>query len=324
MTKPNNQQRIVVLGAAGFIGFHLAKALAQIPGLKVRLVDNFVRGRNDDEWKNLLLLPNVEFVFGDLTRDSSYEGLFHEGDQVFNCVALNGTQNFYERPFDVIENSAIPSILAAKYASIARVQRYFYFGSSESYAGGLGLGIVSLPTPEDVPHIFPDLMQTRWSYGVSKSVGEYATEASRNQYGLETCILRIHNIYGPRMGDKHVIPDLADKFSRGIGEVFGLDETRCFMFIDDLVSAVLQLRLLQALPKVINIGSSHEVSIEFLASLIKSNLGADLEIVDVGHFLGSVRRRVPDISLLRSLVTIHETPLEVGVRVFLQREGYVD
>jgi UDP-glucose 4-epimerase len=323
MKMPEKDQSIVVLGAAGFIGFHLASALSRIPGVKLRLADNFVRGQKDSDLRQLLVLPNIEFINCDLTLNASYQGLFDEGDEVFNCVALNGTQNFYDRPLDVIENSSIPSILAAKHAAIAKVRRYYYFGSSESYAGGLELGLVALPTPEDVPHVFPDLTQIRWSYGISKSVGEYATEASRNQHHLESCILRIHNIYGPRMGDKHVIPDLADKFSRGCGEVYGLDETRCFLYIDDLISAILQLRLIEKLPHVINVGSSEEISVQSLAKLLLSLLDISLDLVDVGHFPGSVKRRVPDVSLLHSLVDIRETPLEVGLKLYLAKEGFL-
>lgn len=323
MNPSKKDQTVVILGAAGFIGFHLANAFVQIQGVRLRLVDNFIRGVDDNAWKSLLKRPNVEFLHRDLEQDKSFEGLFGEGDQVFNCVALNGTQNFYERPFDVIVNSAIPSILAPKHAAAAKVDKYFYFGSSESYAGGLSLGLVHLPTPEEVPHVFPSLTETRWSYGISKSIGEFAAYAGRVQYGLNSCILRIHNIYGPRMGDKHVIPDLAKKFSQGRGEVFGINETRCFMFVDDLVSAVLQLTSLVSLPNVINVGSSSEVSILSLANLMKSSMKVDVEIVDAGEFIGSVKRRIPDVSLLKSLVSVQETPLETGIGIFLQQEGYM-
>ena len=108
------------------------------------------------------------------------------------------------------------------------MQKYIYFGSSESYAGGLDLGIIELPTKESIPLVVPDIENIRWSYGASKTLGEIATISNHVQNKLNFLIVRLHNIYGPRMGVKHVIPDLIQRFLAFNGGVYGLDETRSF------------------------------------------------------------------------------------------------
>lgn len=312
MTTRALSPRIVILGAAGFIGFQLAKRLVE-SGQNVVGVDNFLRGKNDKLQSELSNARNYRFVNLDLTVESEYTGLFNQHDFVYNCAAFNGTQNFYSNPLSVIENSAIPAIYAAKYAALAKVNRYIYFGSSESYAGGLSLGLVPIPTPEMIPLTIPDVSEVRWSYATSKTIGEIASFAAKKELGLTIQILRIHNIYGPRMGDKHVMPDLIEKFQNKDFTVHGVDETRSFFFIEDLIDVLLDLSMLESVPEVLNIGSMNEVRIGDLANLIAKLMNISDGIVPVEGFSGSVLRRCPDTSLLKSIVEFTETPLEVGL-----------
>ena len=304
--------RFVILGAAGFIGFHLAKRLVE-SGHNVVGVDNFLRGKSDAFQTQLAGMENYQFVNLDLSVEAEYHELFQQGDFVYNCAALNGTQNFYSSPLSVIENSAIPAIYAAKYAALAKVNRYTYFGSSESYAGGLSLGLIPIPTPEKIPLTLPDVSEVRWSYATSKTMGEVAAYAAKKEFGLSIQILRIHNIYGPRMGDKHVIPDLIDKFRKKDFSVHGVDETRSFFFIQDLIDVLLSLSLLESVPEVLNVGSMNEIRIGDLAEQIARLMSTPGEVVPVDGFSGSVLRRCPDTSLLKSIVDFAETPLEIGL-----------
>lgn len=304
--------RIVVLGAAGFIGFHLAKSFVD-NGYNVVGVDNFLRGKNDDPYLKLSNSANYKFVNLDLSIESSYSNLFQEGDLVYNCAALNGTQNFYSNPLSVIENSAIPAIYAAKNAGLAKVKRYTYFGSSESYAGGLSLGLIPIPTPENIPLTLPDVSEVRWSYAASKTMGEVAAFAAKKEFDLTIQILRIHNIYGPRMGDKHVIPDLIQKFACNDYSVHGVDETRSFFYIQDLIEVLLRLATLENVPEVLNVGSMSEIRIGDLAVMIARIMNTPGDIVPIEGFSGSVWRRCPDTSLLKSIVDLPETPLEMGL-----------
>ena len=311
MTKYN---RVVILGAAGFIGYHLAKSLAVEAKVDLLLVDNFIRGANDEDFLKLSGLQNVNFAELDLSKESSFENLFNKSDLVINCAALNGTQNFYQVPLDVMLNTGISAFFAARYAALAQVHKYIYLGSSESYAGGVNLGFVGVPTSESVPLVIENVENIRWSYSLGKTFGEIACYSANSQLGLNFQILRIHNIYGPRMGNKHVIPDLIEKFRLGNMDVPGHGESRAFMYIDDLVGVV---RFLIANEnndiKLMNVGSQTETLIKILAEKIAKVLEIEKAIKPLESWPGSVKRRLPDTSLLRSIYAFDETSLDEGL-----------
>ena len=313
-------KRVVILGAAGFIGFHLSRKIQEIEGVKLVLVDNFVRGDSDDEFNALLDKQNVQFVNKDLSLPDSYIDFFQENDIVINCAALNGTQNFYSVPVQVVRNSAMTAILAAEFAAQASVAKYFYFGSAESYAGSVNLGLVAVPTTENVPLVIEQLQNTRWSYAASKTMGEIATFANVKQYGLNAKIFRVHNIYGPRMGLNHAVPDLVKNFTAGNFGVHGVNETRAFMYIDDLVSVILFFIFDYSVDEnlVYHIGSTSEIKIQDLAELILDLLKINQKIIPLPNLEGSVLRRVPDTTQLKKRFKFIETELADGINNYIQ------
>jgi nucleoside-diphosphate-sugar epimerase len=260
-------------------------------------------------------MSNVKYKNLDLSIEANYKNLFKKEDIVINCAALNGTQNFYTSPTRVLRNSAVTAILAAEFAASVGVQKYIYLGSSESYAGGLKLKLFHLPTPEDVPLTIPDIRNSRWSYGISKTIGEMATISNHSEFNLNYLILRLHNIYGPRMGIKHVIPDLVHRFKSNDGGVYGLNESRSFLFIEDFVTIFLKILSSESIENntTYNIGSQKEVLIEDLAIMIKNHMKSEVSIYSLGNFEGSVLRRCPDTSRIRSQISYMETSLEIGI-----------
>lgn len=306
--------RIVILGAAGFIGYHIAKSLATEAKIDLLLVDNFLRGTKDGDFIRLSGLQKVKFIELDLSKESSFDGLFQKSDLVINCAALNGTQNFYQVPLDVMINTGVSALYAARYTALAEVQKYIYMGSSESYAGGVNLGFVDVPTRENVPLVIENVENIRWSYSLGKTFGEIACYAANSQLGLNFQILRIHNIYGPRMGNKHVIPDLIAKFRLGNMDVPGHSETRAFMYIDDLVEVVKYLIVHDNKEiQLMNVGSQTETLIKTLAERIAKGLNINIPINPLESWPGSVKRRLPDTSLLRSIYAFKETSLDEGL-----------
>jgi nucleoside-diphosphate-sugar epimerase len=149
-------------------------------------------------------------------------------------------------------------------------------------------------------------------------MGEVAAFAAKKELGLKVQVLRIHNIYGPRMGDKHVIPDLIDKFRKNDFSVHGVDETRSFFYIKDLIDVLLALSEMDSVPEILNVGSMSEIRIGDLANLIANFLGTPGDIVPVEGFSGSVLRRCPDTSLLKSLLNFTETPIRVGLSTTIE------
>ena len=314
--KTKDNQRIVILGAAGFIGYHLAKFLNETCELEILLIDNFVRGENDVEFKELIKSDRIVFKELDLTQENTFNDLFTSNDIVINCAALNGTQNFYEKPVQVIRNSAISAAYAAEFCAQANVKKYIYFASSESYAGGVTMGYTQVPTVENVPLVIQDVYNPRWSYAASKTLGEVAVIANHHQYNLQFLILRIHNVYGPRMGLKHVIPDLIHNFNLGNMQVHGVNETRAFFYVNDINRILYEFIFSEKIPGnlIYNVGSTKEISVLELSKLLLKEMNLDLEIKPIDSFVGSVPRRCPDTSLLRSYFKYTETDLIVGLQ----------
>jgi len=309
--------RIVIFGAAGFIGYHLALALAKNEQCEVVLVDNFVRSEFDSEFKTLISRANCKFIEADARDAQLLEELIKPGDVVYNLVAFNGTDNFYEVPSDVISHSALTGINIARVCATKKVKKYYYFGSSESYAGGIENSWVPLPTPEKVPFVISDPSNPRWSYAISKQIGEMACYANGSQYGLDFLIFRIHNIYGPRMGFDHVVPDLIRKFAKGDGTVLGPDQTRSFLYIDDAIKLILELSIKSEAgdmtETLINIGSDSEVRIQEIADILKSLINPALELVSQEAPAGSVARRKPDLTLLRKYLSFNPLSITEGL-----------
>jgi nucleoside-diphosphate-sugar epimerase len=305
MAKP---QRILVTGAAGFIGYHLARRLAELPDARLVLVDNFVRGQRDDLYRRLCARPNVEAYEADLTDPTQVALLPDDVDVIYHQAALNGTQNFYEQPLEVLRCGTLPTFyLIDKYVRPGRPSRFVFAGTPESYASTVTRFGWEIPTAEDVPLCVDDVFNARWSYAAAKIHGEVLSIQACRQYGVPCSIIRYHNVYGPRMGDKHVIPDFLCRLNQGRAELHGFEDTRSFLYVDDAVEATVRVGTCpETAGHVVNVGGEEEVTILELARQMMSLVGqASDDIVLHPSPDGSVRRRAPSIGKLQALTDFH-------------------
>ncbi|MFN3780169.1 MAG: NAD-dependent epimerase/dehydratase family protein [Brevundimonas aurantiaca] len=297
----------LVTGAAGFLGFHLARALSAREGFEVICVDNFARGENDAHYDALTARPNVKRLDIDLTDPSACDAL-PDADYVYHLAALNGTQNFYERPMAVIKGCTLPTIyLAERYGRSPQMKRFVYAGTSESYASTVTRFGWPVPTGEDVPLGLDDVMNPRWSYAGSKMHGEVVTAQAGRTYGFPFSIIRYHNAYGPRMGDKHVVPDFYARMREGRYELFGYEDTRSFLYVDDSVRATIMVAEADAAAgEIINIGGAEEITMLELGQRMLRQEGVAEDITLHPSPAGSVKRRAPDVSKLKHLTGFNE------------------
>ena len=295
--------RILVTGAAGFLGFYIARRLAAEAGNSVVCVDSFVRGRRDVLYRDLTARANVTHITADLCDPAAVAALPDDIDVVFHMAALNGTQNFYERPFDVVRCCTLPTMnLIEKYGPMKRLKRFVYAGTSEAYASTVTRFGWDVPTGEDVPLGIDDIFNARWSYGASKMHGEIATVNGCRHFGVDFTIARFHNAYGPRMGDKHVIPDFLARARDGVFELFGHEDTRSFIYAEDAARATILLADSEAAAgRVVNVGSEDEMTIRDLGYAVMKAAGLSGDIVLHASPKGSVKRRAPKIARLREL-----------------------
>jgi UDP-glucose 4-epimerase len=310
--------RILVTGAAGFLGFHLARALAARDDVELFCVDSFIRGEDDAPYRALTARANVTRIEADLADESAVAALPGEIDFVYHLAALNGTQNFYERPLAVIRACTLPTIfLADRYGRQERpLRRFIYAGTSESYASTVTRFGWPVPTAEDVPLGIDDVTNPRWSYAGSKLHGEIVTAQAARSHDYPMTIIRYHNAYGPRMGDKHVIPDFMARMRGGRYELFGHEDTRSFIYVDDAVRAtILAAETPACAGEIVNIGGAREITMLELGREMMRIRGLDREIELHPSPPGSVKRRAPDLGKLKRLTGFSEQiDLEAGLR----------
>ena len=314
--------RAVILGGSGFIGMHLARRIAQTmrPTDDLVLVDDFSRGKEDLEFGEFLAAnPRVQFISADLTEQTAFEALTGPFSRVYLLAAIVGVRNAETMPERVLRTNTLIALNTLEWMVESRSERLFFAGTSEVYAGGVLSGMVSVPTSEAVPIIFDDLLNPRFSYAVSKLWGEAAMQYWGSQSGVKIVTGRFHNVYGPRMGTDHVIPELALRLLAGEDPltVRSVDQTRAFCYVDDAVGAIISLLEADAaVGKTVHIGDDRaEVTIGEVVESVMRALGITRTIEALPPPAGSVHRRAPDISLLRQLTGYTPTTsLDEGVR----------
>ena len=313
-----DMKKVIVTGGAGFVGLHLARRLAE-QGMEVVVADNFFRGKKDAEFEALCALPNVSFVQIDLTKPETLNALPTDVEGVYHLGAVNGTKLFYEMPDLVMRVNGVGVIHLLDWAATHGKPRILFTSSSEAYAGALeAFHQLPLPTPEDVPLVISDPKNVRWSYGASKMFGEVACHAWAKMFDLDIRIIRYHNIIGPRMGYEHVIPQF---LMRIIGKadpfpLYGGDETRVFCDVRDAVRATqLVMERKGIAGETVHVGAEGEISMRALAEKMFAWFDVHPSFDVHPAPTGSVLRRVPDITKLKTLTGyVPEHDLEETVR----------
>lgn len=310
--------RILILGGAGFIGCHLARRLGQEPGHTLLLVDDLSRGRMDPDLRALLARPGLSFRQADLTDPAALAGLPREWDQVHLLAAVVGVRHAEGDPARVLRVNTRIALNVLDWLP-PRTGVFFFASTSETYAGGVGLGHVPVPTPEAVPLTLAAIDNPRDAYAASKILGEAATIHYGTARRVPFVIARFHNVYGPRMGADHAIPELClraldreDPF-----RVYGPEQRRAFCHVADAVEAVVRLASTErARGQIVNIGNdTEETTVAELAELVLRTAGFRPAVRPLPAPRGSVARRCPDLSRLRALTGFApKVPLEAGVR----------
>ena len=302
--------RAVVTGAAGFIGAYLARALAE-RGDEVVAVDNYLRGQP----KRLAGVDNISMFPCDARDAVALSEAFAGADVVFHLAAINGTENFYNRPELVLDVGLRSALAVVEACRTAKVPDVVFASSAEVYQTP-----ATVPTDETIAMVIPDSLNPRYSYGGSKLISELIAFNYGQDHFRKVQVFRPHNIYGPDMGWKHVIPQLIGKVTEarqaGKGSIAiqgDGSETRAFCYVDDVVSGILRMYDRGAHRQIYHIGSMEEVSIAHLAQLISTTMDADVAIEASAPMPGGTPRRCPDIGKMRQLGYEPRVDLKEGI-----------
>lgn len=304
-------KRYLITGAAGFIGASLCRRLLADGHLVVG-VDNLSRGLRDSELESLLLNPNFSFFVCDLARSfpSEIDGEF---DVVFHLAGAVGVEEVIAKPYVSFENNLKVLFTILNWLNPIQVKNFVYASSSEVYGWNK---TVTIPTPEEVTVVAPPGHIPRGGYALSKISGEFLTITRCEELNIPFTIARLHNIYGPRMGYSHVIPQLIKKINQAHEtlSVKNATFTRSFCFIQDAINQLLALSESRC-NEVINVGDDQEeVEIGQLANLIALHMKKSVRIQSEENLSDPFARRCPDMKKSQLFLgEIPRTPLTQGL-----------
>ncbi len=286
-------KRVLITGAAGFLGSHLCERFIN-DGFHVIAMDNLITGR----------LKNIEHLFA----NPHFE--FHHHD-VSNHIHVPGALDFilhFASPASPIDYLKIP-IQTLKVGSLgihnclglakAKGARLMIASTSEVY------GDPSVhPQPESYwGNVNP--VGPRGVYDEAKRFQEAMTMAYHTYHGLETRIVRIFNTYGPRMrlNDGRVLPAFIGQALRGEDlTIFGDgSQTRSFCYVDDLIEGIVRL-LHSDCAEPVNIGNPDEITISQFAEEIIKLTGTKQKVIYKDLPIDDPKQRQPDITKARTLL----------------------
>jgi dTDP-glucose 4,6-dehydratase len=296
--------RIVITGAAGFIGSHLSETLLD-RGHSVVGIDNLLTG----DLANIAHLAGRDFVFvkHDVTNFIYVDGPV---DVVFHWASPASPIDYLEWPIPTLKVGALGTHKALGLAK-AKHAKFVLASTSEVYGDPL-----EHPQREtywgNVNPVGP-----RGVYDEAKRFAEAMTMAYHRYHGVDAKIVRIFNTYGPRMRikDGRAVPTFIGQALRGEDvTIFGEgSQTRSFCYITDLVAGILKL-MESPLNDPVNIGNPHEMSIEEMARLIITMTGSSSRLVFRPLPTDDPKVRQPDITRARTLLGWEPAvPLEQGL-----------
>jgi dTDP-glucose 4,6-dehydratase len=262
-------RRVLVTGAGGFIGSHLAERLVE-EGAKVRAFTHYNALGSAGWLDRSPRRADLEIAAGDITDAESVKGAVRDREVIFHLAALIGIPYSYEHPQEVIDTNIVGTsnvLLAAK--ELGSLERIVLTSTSEVYGSAL-----RIPMDEEHP------LQAQSPYSATKIAADALGLSFHRSFGLPVTIVRPFNAYGPRQSARAVIPTILSQALAGLTLRLGtLDTTRDFTYVADTARGFAAVGASdEALGEVINVGSGTEVSIRDVVRTAGEIVGRELTV----------------------------------------------
>lgn len=295
------QRPILVTGGAGFLGSALVRRLAA-EGRRVRVLDDQSRGSYGRLGG---LTGDVEIVHGDIRDAAAVQRAVQGVETVCHLAFVNGTEFFYSMP-EVVLEVGVKGIVNVIDACLDNgVRNMLLMSSSEVYQTP-----PSIPTDESVPLSVPDPLNPRFSYGGSKIISELMALNYGRHHFDRVVIVRPHNVYGPDMGNEHVVPQFFAQMIRLLPQrhdplLFTVQgdgsEQRAFVYIDDFIDGTMAVLDRGEHLGIYHVGTMEEIAMRDLAHLVAAQFGRTIRIEAGAPAPGGTARRCPDIGKVAAL-----------------------
>lgn len=266
----NKDKTILVTGADGFIGSHLVEMLHE-HGFKVRALAQYNSFNNWGWLEDINCQKDIEIIAGDIRDPFFCQKLCEDVDTIFHLAALIAIPYSYVAPQSYVETNITGTLNICKAALDNNVSRVIHTSTSEVYGSAQ-----YVPIDECHP------LQAQSPYSASKIGADAMAMSYYNSFDLPLTIARPFNTYGPRQSARAFIPTIISQIASNQSQLklgdttptrdlnFVIDTCRGFMLLAESIDAV---------GEIINIGSNAELSIGEVASIIKSEMDSDIEIV---------------------------------------------
>ena len=288
-----NKKRVLVTGAAGFLGSHLCDRFIK-EGCEVIGMDNLLTG-NIKNIEHLFPLKEFQFYHHDITRYIHVPGHI---DYILHFASPASPIDYLKMPIQTLKVGALGThnVLGVALAKKARI---LVASTSEVY----GDPLIHPQVEEYWGNVNP--IGPRGVYDEAKRFLESITMAYHNFHDVETRMIRIFNTYGPRMrlDDGRALPTFMGQALRGEDvTVFGDgSQTRSFCYVDDLVEGIYRL-LMSDYHMPVNIGNPAEISLKDFAEEVVALVGNDVKIVYEPLPQDDPKQRKPDITKAREIL----------------------
>ena len=301
--------KTVVTGGAGFIGSNLVDQLVR-KGHKIVVLDNFSTGRRSNlaqHKKN-----NVKIVKTDISKDQKLDKYFKDASYVFHLAGLADIIPSITNPNDYFQANVKGTLNVLEAAKKIRIKKLIYAASASCY------GI-----PKKFPTNENSKVDPQYPYALSKYLGEQLVIHWAKVYKMPNLSLRFFNAYGPRSRTSGAYGAvfgvfLAQKLAKKPLTVVGDGrQTRDFVHVKDLVSAILKAASSNQIGEIYNVASGKETSVNKLAKLISGKK------INIPKRPGEPNRSLANITKIRKDLNWHpKIKIEDGIKDLLNNIGH--
>jgi len=295
--------RILVTGGAGFIGSHLVEKLVE-RGYDVAVLDSLLTGKVENLSK---VMDEIKLIKGDVRDGGALESAVEGVDVVVHLAALVSVQESMEKPLLYGEVNSLGTMNLLKHATKAGARKLIFTSSCAVYGDPK-----RLPIGEEHP------LNPRSPYAKTKLEAEEHCIAYGRMGKMDTTILRLFNVYGPRQTSSQyssVIAQFSDRLQRNLRPlVYGGSQTRDFIYVEDVTEYILRA-IEEEVHGIFNIGTGKSISIDELARLMAKIAGRPhLTPLYMPPKPGEVKESRADISKARRMLKyLPKISLEEGL-----------